>query len=62
VNIKLGFVPLASGAFDEANEFSDGTIRLKFNLSNGSAATIIFSREEAEEIVEGIRVALGPTE
>ena len=58
MNIKLGFVPLASGAFDEANEFSDGTIRLKFNLSNGSGATIVMSREEAEEITEALRVAL----
>lgn len=62
MNIKLGFVPLASGTFQEANEFSDGTIRLSFALANGSGATIIMSREEAEEIAEGIRVALGPTE
>lgn len=58
MNIKLGFVPLASGTFDEANEFSDGTIRLKFNLANGSGATIIMSREEAEEIAEALRVTL----
>lgn len=61
MDIKLGFIPLASGNYQQTQEFSDGTIRMSFAVGN-KTATIIMAREEAEEIAEDLRVALAPAE
>lgn len=61
MDIKLGFMPLASGNYQATQEFSDGTIRMSFAVGNKSA-TIVMSREEAEEIAEDLKYALTPPE
>ena len=61
MDIKLGFVPLASGNYQATQEFSDGTIRMSFSVGNKNA-TIIMSREEAEHIFEDLKFILAPPE
>ena len=61
MDIKLGFVPLASGNYQATQEFSDGTIRMAFSVGNKNA-TIIMSREEAEQILEDLKYVLMPPE
>lgn len=61
MDIKLGFIPLASGNYQATQEFSDGTIRMSFAVGNKNA-TIIMSREEAEQISEDLNLTLRPPE
>lgn len=45
--IHLGPIPLASGAVQSVQPYSDGTVRVAFALSSGKSASLTMTTEEA---------------
>ena len=50
MKILLGTLPIGQGSVQTIQEYSDGSVRLTFKLVSGKEASLIMSKEEAEDV------------